>query len=77
MSPEEACAGEEVLALERRVYVIPRDGIAGPELFIRMARADYVIPLGPVAIAQLAEYCTAHMGRLIRRATLEEANGGG
>ena len=76
MSPEEAFAGEEVVALERRTYVIPRDGATGPELFIRIGRDSHVIPLGIGTVTQLAEYMTGYMARTMRRALVEEANGG-
>ncbi len=72
MSPEEACAGEEVIALERRTYVIPRDGATGPELFIRIGRDSYVVPLGIGTVTLLAEYTTGYMARTMRRALVEE-----
>lgn len=75
MSPEEALAGEEVIALERRTYVIPRDGATGPELFIRIGRDSYVIPLGIGTVTQLAEYTLGYMARTMRRALVEESLG--
>jgi len=75
MSPEEANAGEEVIALERRSYVIPRDGATGPELFIRIGRESYVVPLGMGTLTLLAEYAVGYMARTMRRALVEESLG--
>ena len=67
---------EEFVEAERRITVIPRDGEQGPELFIQIGRDSYMVPLGWGAVAQLAEYTTGYMARVMRQALLEKADGG-
>lgn len=72
MSPEES------VAVERRVYVIPRDlGNGNAELFVQVGRDSMVVPLGPLTIIQLAEFCDAWRTRVLRRAFVEVASDGG
>lgn len=68
MSPEES------VALERRVYVIPRNGDNGPEIFVQVGRQTLVVPLGPLTILQIAEFCEGWKNRLLRRAFVEAPN---
>jgi hypothetical protein len=72
----QAVSPEEVVALERRVYVIPRDlGNGEAELFVQAGRDKLVVPLGPLTIIQLAEFCDAWRTRLLRRAFVEKGDG--
>jgi hypothetical protein len=77
VSPEEMFAREEHLAVQRTSLVRLRDGATGPELFIRLGRDDYVIPVGIGTLTLLAEYANAYIARQIRRALIEEASDGG
>ncbi|MFA6134671.1 MAG: hypothetical protein WC869_11715 [Phycisphaerae bacterium] len=76
MSPEEAAAQMEVMTLERQVYARLYEMETGPGLFIRIGRDEYRVPLSPLCLALLAEDATAYLARIMRRATLEEANVG-
>lgn len=62
------------VAVDRTYVLTIRDGDAGPELFIRSNRLDYVIPLSTGQLALLAEFAVQHLAKEARRAAAPQGH---